>query len=278
MAAMLAACDRLARERPRGRATVVMACTVNEEHGFSGAARAARSWTHGESKLFTRRPDAAIVAEPTLLKVVVAHKGVVRWRVRTIGKAAHSSRPALGENAIYRMARVVAALEEYAQTVVGTKGEHRLLGSPSLSVGLIAGGISVNTVPDSCAIEIDRRILPREDPVAAREDVITFVEAKTGLGDKIVHEPSFIIAYGLGDDENGPLAASLAKTLQAAGLPGECIGVPYGTDASVFAAAQTPSVVFGPGSIDQAHTADEWVEIDQLEKAADIYYRFAAGH
>lgn len=276
MASMIAACARLAKERPAGRATVVLACTVNEEHGFSGAARVAESWASGESKLLPRRPDAVVVAEPTMLDVVVAHKGVVRWKLRTRGRAAHSSRPQLGENAIYRMARVVLALEEYASSVVGDKGRHRLLGSPTLSVGLIHGGISVNTVPDECAIEIDRRILPGEDPHAAREDVIAFVAAKTGLGDRVVHESPFIVAYGLADKNNGALADSLAKAARAGGQAGNCIGVPYGTDAAVFARASAPSVVLGPGSIDQAHTADEWVEVDQLRQAADIYYRFVA--
>src|SRR5207249_11663727 len=83
MAAMLAALSRLAIERPPNMPTIVLACTVNEEHGFTGATHLTKLWTGGGSKLMPRAPDAAVVAEPTLLNVVVAHKGVVRWRCHT---------------------------------------------------------------------------------------------------------------------------------------------------------------------------------------------------
>ncbi len=113
MAAMLAAFARLVAERPAGMPTVVMAATVNEEHGFSGAKALCQSWER-PGNLLSRRPDAAVIAEPTELLVVVAHKGVVRWRLHTLGRAAHASRPERGDNAIYRLAPVLAALERYA--------------------------------------------------------------------------------------------------------------------------------------------------------------------
>ena len=166
MACMLTALSRLAEERPRGRPTIVMACSVNEEHGFGGAPRMHELWEDG-SGFLPRAPDAVIVAEPTLLDVVVAHKGAVRWRCHARGRAGHSSQPHLGDNAIYRMARVLEALERYARDVAPTLGRHPLVGHPTLSVGLISGGVSVNTVPDCCTIEIDRRVLPDEDPQAA---------------------------------------------------------------------------------------------------------------
>src|SRR5690606_33020357 len=101
MAAMLTAFARLAERRGELNATVVMACTVNEELGYTGAKLLARQWSEGGSQLVPRAPDAIVVAEPTLLNVVVAHKGLVRWRCRTRGRAAHSSQPQLGENAIF---------------------------------------------------------------------------------------------------------------------------------------------------------------------------------
>ena len=84
-----------------------------------------------------------------------------------------------------------------------------------------------------------------------------------------------MLTRGLADTNNGPLAERLGGTIRKHGGPGERIGVPYGTDAPHFAATGCPTVVFGPGSIDQAHTADEWVDIEQLETAAEIYYDFA---
>lgn len=273
MAAMLAAISRLADERPANMPTIIMACSVNEEHGFDGATAMARQWASGEGQLVPRKPDAVIVAEPTLLNVVVAHRGVVRWHVHTGGRACHSSTPHLGDNAIYHMARVVSHLEQYANDVVATLGEHRLLGNPTLSVGVISGGISVNTVPDACVIEIDRRVLPGEDPLAARQHVIDYLTSKLGDTVPITHEAAYIASGGLSDDSNAHLANRVRQAATDLDAPGELIGVPYGTDAPAYDAIDCPTVVFGPGSIEQAHTKDEWLAIDQLEKAADIYFQ-----
>ncbi len=119
MAAMLGALARLTEERPPNRPTLVMACTVNEEHGFTGASGLCRLWSGERSSFLPRAPDAAIVAEPTQLKIVVAHKGVVRWRCHTLGRAAHSSRPEAGDNAIYRMARNCCGARAISSTSAG---------------------------------------------------------------------------------------------------------------------------------------------------------------
>ncbi|HEX3726913.1 MAG TPA: M20 family metallopeptidase [Pirellulales bacterium] len=273
LAAMLGAFARLAHERPAGMPTLIMAATVNEEDGHSGATALTQLWSQADS-LIPRRPDAAIIAEPTLLQVVVAHKGVVRWRCHAHGKATHSSQPHLGVNAIFKMSAVLSALERYHREVLRDSGGHRLCGSPTLSVGTIAGGLSVNTVPDLCTIEIDRRLIPGEDPHAAYRDVIAFVAVATGDDPAIVHEPPFIASAGLDDDANGPLAAHMAAAARAVGLDSRAVGVPYGTNAAAIAAAGVPSIVFGPGSIDQAHTADEWISLEQLSAASDALYQF----
>jgi acetylornithine deacetylase len=150
------------------------------------------------------------------------------------------------------------------------------VGHPTLSVGLIAGGISVNTVPDRATIEIDRRVLPGEDPQAAFDHAIEHVNSHVVVGTPIIHEPPFMFTRGLADDQNGELAAHLAESIRDHGGPGETIGVPFGTDAPHFAATGSPTVVFGPGSIDQAHTADEWLDLDQLRAAAEILFDFAS--
>ncbi len=274
MAAMLAALARLANQPKAGRPTVVLACTVNEEHGYSGAASLDQLWNHGDS-ILPRRPDVAIIAEPTDLHVVRAHKAAARWKCRTKGRASHSSRPHLGDNAIYRMCRVVAALEAYQNEFIPTLPQHARCGAATLSVGTISGGISVNTVPDECVIEIDRRVLPGEEPRAVYNQVIDFITAR--LGDdaqKVIHDEPYSLSLALDDKNNGELAARLQEAAKPTFAECDQVGVPYGTDASVIAAFGVPSVVFGPGSIDQAHTADEWLEIEQLEKATEILYRF----
>ena len=149
---MLTAFARLVHERPAGAASVVMACTVDEEFTHTGSSRLATT-LHGAS--------FAVVAEPTLLQIVNCHKGAVRWKVRTGGVACHSSTPHLGVNAIYRMAPVITALERHAAALAKTT-PHPVLGPPSLSVGRIEGGQSVNVVPDWCEIEVDRRVIPGE--------------------------------------------------------------------------------------------------------------------
>ncbi len=275
MAAMLGAVARLAHQRPPGMPTLVMACTVNEEHGYTGATALTRLWAQAGS-IVPRRPDVAVVAEPTELQVVVAHKGVVRWRTTTHGRAAHSSQPQLGDSAIFQMTPVLAALERYQLDVAPKLAQHRLCGTPTLSVGTIAGGLSVNTVPDRCTIEIDRRLTPGESPSEARQHVIDYLEAALGTGTRsIEHEPPFLTGLGLPDENNGALADAMLSAARETGIDCRQIGVPYGTDAAQFAAAGVPSIVFGPGSIDQAHTADEWLPLDQLAAASEALYRFA---
>lgn len=274
MAATLAAVARLAEERPAGMPTILVACTVNEEQGYTGAKAVTQLWTE-RGGIFPRPPDAAIVAEPTSLDVVVAHKGCVRWECRVRGRAAHSSRPELGDNAIYKMGRVLAVLERYQREVAPTLGEHPRCGRPSLSVGTIAGGLSVNTVPDECAIKIDRRLLPEEDPQAAMRHVVDYLAHDTTIDFPLEHDDPFLPAGGLPDSDNAHLGERLRATAIEIAPGRSLVGVPYGTDASTFQAAGVPSVVFGPGSIDQAHTADEWIEVAQLEAAAEILYRFA---
>ncbi|MCL4202824.1 MAG: M20 family metallopeptidase [Pirellulaceae bacterium] len=272
MACMLTALSRLAEQRPPGMATVVLACTVDEEYGFTGARHVGRLWQQDRDFL-PRAPDAVVVSEPTELDVVVTHKGVVRWRCRTRGRAAHSSQPQLGHNAIYDMAHVVAALERYANQIVPALGEHPLLGRPSLSVGLIAGGISVNVVPDDCSIEIDRRMLPGEDERTAWQQAMEYVTRDLPPQIRLEYDEPHQAVPALAQDGNQQLAERVSRAARAAGGPGRSIGVPYGTDAPAFASAGIPTVVFGPGSIAQAHTVDEWIAVEQLEAATESYYR-----
>jgi len=276
MTAMLGAFARLAEERPAGMPTVLMACTVNEEHGYSGAVRLTEMWAAGAKSIIPKRPDAAVVAEPTSLNVVVAHKGALRWKCKTHGRAGHSSQPHLGDNALYRMAKVLSALETYQHEILPTMRRHPLCGPATLSVGTISGGLSVNTVPDECTIEIDRRLLPGEDGREALAHVVEYLQGQLGPRFPIEHIAPWMWGATLADDANGPLAERLSKVAGQVAGRSDRIGVPFGTDASKIASSGVPSVVFGPGSIDQAHTADEWLSLEQLTQASETLYRFAA--
>jgi acetylornithine deacetylase len=182
----------------------------------------------------------------------------------------------LGDNAIYRMGRVLEVLQQYARDVVPTLGRHPLLGQPTLSIGRIFGGVSVNTVPDCCTIEIDRRVVPGEDPRDARRHAVQAVARALGDDPLVEHAPPFLISSGLSDELSRAFAARLSETICRHGGSGRRLGVSYGTDAPAFAGAGIPTVVFGPGSIEQAHTADEWVAVEQLHAATEVLFRFAS--
>jgi acetylornithine deacetylase len=276
MASMLAAFARIAAERPKNAPHVVMSCTCDEEFTATGARKLAGLWQSPEARaaLLAPKPDVCVVAEPTDLNIIVAHRGAIRWKLKTTGRACHSSRPSEGVNAIYKMAEVLLCLERYADELPRMVPAHPLCGPATLSVGRITGGISVNTVPDECLIEIDRRVLPGEDPQQVIPHLTTYLRERLDVDFEML--PPWLDGATLSDDNNGAWSDRLMTEITAVAGPREKQGAWYGTNASRFAAAGVPSLVFGPGSISQAHTVDEWIEIDQLRLAAEVYYRFCA--
>jgi acetylornithine deacetylase len=275
MAAMLTALVRFAQDPLATRATVVMACTVDEEfheQGVLAILEKLKQAVASADDLFHQPPTMAIVAEPTELHVAVAHRGATRWKIRTHGRAAHSSDPTQGINAIYRMARVVTLLQDYAAALQAESIPHPLCGGATLSVGRIDGGTSVNIVPDCCTVEIDRRVSPGEDGSQVIHDVDQFLRPRLEFAYESL--PPWTVGVPLSDADNQPLALQLLAA-SAGVIPGrQRIGVPFGTHAARYASAGIPSVVCGPGSIAQAHTADEWIAVEQVEQAAEVYYRF----
>jgi acetylornithine deacetylase/succinyl-diaminopimelate desuccinylase-like protein len=264
-ATMLAAFARLVREKPPGSAAVTLAFTVDEEHTFLGIQELMKSGF---------RADYAIVAEPTLLNIVNAHKGVVRWQLETSGRACHSSRPEQGVNAIYRMGWLLNGVEEYA-TQLRNQPPHPLLGPRTLSVGRIIGGVSPNTVPDFCRIDIDRRLIPGENPSAVVESLNEFLKDYPGIDFPFSATATQLACPPLDPSRSGELVKRLGAVVDSVVGKHEVHAVPYGTDASTVAVAGVPAVVFGPGDIAQAHTKDEWIDLAQLEPAAEILFRFA---
>jgi acetylornithine deacetylase len=265
MAAMLSALARLVRERPPGSASVVLACTVDEEFTHAGSSALAGS-NHGA--------ELAIVAEPTLLNLVHCHKGALRWKIRTKGVACHSSSPHLGVNAIYRMGRVLELLERHAASL-SQAAPDPILGPPTMSVGRIEGGQSVNVVPDWCEIEVDRRLIPGEDAATCLAESRKAIDREPALagavefGEPWTHMPPLSVRAG---DWIEPLTRAIET---ATGRRPRLMGVPFGTDAGPLNQHGTPCVVFGPGDIAQAHTSDEWIDLDQVRLAAEAYHQMA---
>lgn len=248
------------RER---RATVSVAFTMGEELGHEGAAHLVASGF---------RPDAAVVGEPTGLRVVAAHKGVVRWRMVTVGRAAHSANPRQGCNAIVKMAAVIRALEERLIPRLQERA-HPLLGPPTLSVGRIEGGLQVNVVPDRCTIELDRRLLPGETWAEVRrelEAVLAPLSAEDPDLQVTIQDP-YQDTPCMETDLDAPIVRIAEEAVRRIDGRHPVRGVPFATDAAHLSAAGVPCVVLGPGDIAQAHTSEEYVEIQQVMKAAAIY-------
>jgi acetylornithine deacetylase len=290
MAAMIAALETLLEIGGERRATVVFSATINEEFGFSGAKSLARLWDTSAAAaapasdvaardIVGGRPALAIVAEPTGLDLVVQHKGAIRWRARALGQSCHSAFPEQGRNAIYPAARAALAIESLAGELLARHPGHDC-GPPTLNLGTIRGGAGVNLVPGSAVLEIERRVLPGECPTEARAEVIRRIAAACG-GARLEHDEPFLESAGLADGTAAPAAAPWVGALEAAarrqGATAARVAARYGTNASVFAAAGVPSVVFGPGSIAQAHTADEWIDVAEVGKAAAILAALVAG-
>ena len=255
LAAMVHAAVSLKRECAIPACEIWVVAAADEEYSFAGVRRF----------LGTEGASAAVVSEPTEMRIASASKGVLRWRIHCEGKAAHSAKPHLGINAILNMARALLLLEKENRRLQLTP--HPLLGAATLNVGMIEGGRQVNMVPDLCSAAIDRRLLPGEGISRVLESYRSLFPAELGvrfeaplLEDEAFETPA--------SSELVQCCRSVAEKLRLDPVP---VGVPFGTDASKFSRAGIPSIIFGPGSIDQAHTADEYVECSQVEKAAEFY-------
>lgn len=264
LAAMAAAVVRSARRGVPPR-SCLFAATCGEEYKFTGARalmdRPAEAGLTPDD--FSR--TCACVGEPTGLQVVIAHKGAYRWRFRTRGRAAHSSEPERGDNAIYHMADLLAVLRDYAASLAD-RPRHPLVGGPRFSVGVIHGGSAVNIVPDGCEILVDRRLIPGETGPAALEEIRRFV------ADRVPFEVETLLEdWPMETPPDAPIAIRMRNAVTAVLGAATLAGVAYGTDASKFHRSGIPAVVCGPGDIGQAHTADEWIETAQVEAAALIY-------
>ena len=208
--------------------------------------------------------DMALILEPTELSIVYAHKGALWVELTLSGELAHSSNPASGLNAINAMAELLAWLQEQ---IVADQAKHRdsTLGPPTLNAGRIEGGVAINIVPHQCTVEIDRRIVPGEEP----EDFLRPLESRL---EAMKHEGRIraytlkIIKAGMPfiTQPDAPLVQQLQAALRATGHEPKLTTAAWFSDAGPFAQTCKEVVVFGPGSIAQAHTKDEFIEVEEL--------------
>jgi len=271
MAAMLLAIRRVLDGQAKPPVTIHFASTADEEGGAAGAIRLLADGL---------RPSAAIVGEPTDLGVACAHKGACRFRITTHGRTAHSSVPNQGINAVELMAHIVTAIK-HEMAVEMASQDGGTLGKPTICVTRITGGQAVNIVPGQCQIEVDRRCLAGENRTGLERQMRTLLARIINQCPGAGYELEVFQWYpALAADEAGPLASAMVQACENVTGSGRRVVVPYATNAGFFSEAGIPCVVFGPGSIKQAHTVDEYVELQQVVQASRVYeemiHRFAA--
>jgi len=269
LAAMMYAMAECAKRPEKLRSDLVLCAAVDEEHACGGILKFLE---------LDLPVSAAIVGEPTDLHIVVAHKGCVRFAVTTHGKAAHSSVPHEGENAIVAMADVVSHLAREVTPRLKNIADP-LCGPATLSIGTIHGGEQINIVPDRCTIRVDRRIVPGETPEGVWEQIRTELSAWcTSRGIRCTVEP-LLLDWALDTPADDPVVQTARDAAVRLGLSPEPRGETYGSDASKLRGRKgIPSIVFGPGSIAQAHSADEWVAVADVERAAAFYMELAQSY
>jgi acetylornithine deacetylase len=258
LAAIMLAGREAARLGLRG--DVLVTAVADEEAGSIGT----------EAVLERFRADAAIVAEPTWLRLAVAHRGFVGFEITVAGRAAHGSRPERGIDAIVRMGRVLVALEQLDHRLQTTPA-HPLLGTGSVHASVIEGGQEMSSYPERCVLLGERRTLPGETRADVESELGGILDA-AGAGDPDfradVRVPFARDAYELAPGE------PFVELVRGRASNPEVIGMPFWADSGLFAAAGIPTVLFGPGG-EGLHEAEEWVELADLGRCVDVYLAVA---
>jgi acetylornithine deacetylase len=270
LTAFMLALRDLARDPAPVDLTFVAA--IDEEHHYRGVQH---YLGRGE------RADGGVAGEPTELRVVSACKGCVRWEIEVRGRAAHSSRPEEGIDAIAIGTDLARRLRDVFAPRLAARA-HPLLGRPSLVCSLIQGGEGINTVPARCSLKFDRRTLPDETGQDAWREIEAEVRRFAAGLDRdaaVIMHPPFVDGASMDVPQDAAIIGAASAACRAEGLPDGVMGVPFGSDASAMTRAGIPTIIFGPGSIDQAHTADEFVRVAEVARAArmlaDMARRFA---
>ena len=267
LAAMMATVLHAAAHRDRLHGTLVLVAAAEEEVGGQLGTR----WLAEAGHL--PECDFVVVGEQTHNRVATAHKGVLRATVRTTGRAAHATNPDRGINAISAMARVVLALEAYHRELAGRV--HPMVGVPTCNVGIIQGGSTANAVPDTCVVQLDRRMIPGEDPAKVQAELARVVQsvdvrpAGVSIGD-------FLVSNWFSSTVESDLARAfldcVARELDDSPGP---VGYLPGSDAKhLVGLTRGEMVIFGPGSYEVAHAYDEYVDLAEFEATTDILKDF----
>ncbi|HEX3786667.1 MAG TPA: ArgE/DapE family deacylase [Pseudonocardiaceae bacterium] len=263
LVAMLAALERLAAAPAGLVGELVLTAVVAEEAGGLGSLRLVRDG------LFA---DAAVVGEPTGLRIARAHKGTYMHTLRFTGTAAHSAAPWLGRNAVADAAAFVAATER--ETARLKEKPHPALGPATMTVTLIEGGTFQNTVPGSAMLTVDRRLVPGETHADCDRQLADLLDRLAAQRPGLVVEPPETIVATVPSEtaESELIVRSALAAVGRVGRPLErAVGFNAGCDMSKLVGAGVPTVICGPGDLAQAHGPDEYVDVREVVDAVSVY-------
>ncbi len=261
---------RVVRERGFHAGRLIIAAVVDEEYASLGADALVRQW----------RADAAIVTEPTDLRIGVGHKGFAWLEIETAGRAAHGSRPREGRDAILRMGRVLSRLEQLDRELQ-SRPAHPVMGTASLHASIITGGREWSSYPDKCVLQMERRTIAGETSASAADEVSVILAAlrtsdpEFAAGSKLVFSrPPYETPPG------NRITALLRHCAHERGINAEPIGMSFWTDAAILGEAGVPSVLFGPGGAG-LHSIEEYVNAADVvafrDVVADVALAWGAG-
>lgn len=262
VAGFMVAIRQLAVLRDRWQGTVIAHIVPDEEPGGQ----------LGTQVLLKRGligGDAVVVAEPSELCVFRAQKGNIFARLAFTGRSAHGSTPQLGDNAINRALRTAARLDQELAPQLAER-EHELVGAATISVGTISGGERTNMVPDACVMTVDRRLIPGE----RADEAIAELERVVGDDADVTYEHVGAAFETPADHWLVQAAVEVVDRVRGASCPvGGLVG---SSDARFYAdGAGLPTIILGPGAMDEAHTPDESVDVALLEASVDAYRELA---
>ncbi|GAA3410554.1 M20 family metallopeptidase [Paenibacillus hodogayensis] len=268
LVSMMAALEQVAANPEGVSGKLVLTAVMGEEAGGIGSLHLVQKGIQA---------DGAVVGEPTGLEVASAHKGTYMRRLRFRGRAAHSGRPELGINAIVHASRFILEYEKLNERL--SLDPHPLLGAASAAVTIISGGTRQNTIPGAAEMIIDRRLIPGETHAKADDELEAIMaELKRNVPELSLDPIEQVV--GTIPSETPSTARIVDTALEAVshvtGKEQSPQGFRAGCDMSkLVTIANIPTVIIGPGSLDQAHAPDEFVEIAQVEQAVRIYERIA---
>ena len=219
------------------------------------------------------KTDMAIVGEPSDEKIYRAHKGTLWFNIFTYGKLEHSSESDTeSNNAIINMMKLIEEINKISKELEGKNNS--LVGHPSINVGLIEGGTKQNMIADSCKVSIDRRILPEEEPneildeLRVRLDNLRLIDnrLKFNIEKDTVREAVEV-------SESEPIVQEVKRAVnKILNINPIVSGMKATTDMSILVnQGNIPSVIYGPGFIKQAHTIDEFIEVERLVESSQVY-------